>query len=425
LHVVVVGAGASGLAAGYALQQRNNSDLTYQVFEAEADAGGVCRTFRSGPFTFDRVSHALHFRDPQMRDFVRSLLGNDLLEVNRRAFVRYKGRYIPYPYQMHLGYLPWSDLLAATSSFIGARLKRQATAANFRSWMEAEFGSKVCEQFMLPYNRKLWGVDPEEMSTDWMRFVPRTSAAQLLKSAFVPSRQAGYNANFLYPAAGGISALFSAFGERVPGLQTGKAVSEFRVREKKVVFSDGSDSSYDRLITTIPLPELARLTPEMPEKIREAIMGLRNTSLLSVIFCIDRPAALPFHWVYFAEKQFPFFRLYFTSNVNPAHAPPGGSIVAAEISNPAAGERESLIESSMEALLRLGIVDNRDQIASVNAFDLRYAYPVPTLDRLERLKFIFDWLKQMDVRSIGRFGSWSYSSIEDCILQGFSTVSEL
>ncbi|MGH7820773.1 MAG: NAD(P)-binding protein, partial [Candidatus Binatia bacterium] len=70
--IVIAGAGLAGLSAAYHLGDRN-----HQLVEAEDRVGGLCRSVRSGGFTFDFTGHLLHVKRPEIRELVDRLLGAD------------------------------------------------------------------------------------------------------------------------------------------------------------------------------------------------------------------------------------------------------------------------------------------------------------------------------------------------------------
>ena len=62
---------------------------------------------------------------------------------------------------------------------------------------------------MTPYNTKLWGLPPREMSADWVRaFVPTVSTRDIFRSFFGKNNTSlGYNSYFVYPDEGGVQSL--------------------------------------------------------------------------------------------------------------------------------------------------------------------------------------------------------------------------
>ncbi|MFN7967188.1 MAG: hypothetical protein U0V87_16010 [Acidobacteriota bacterium] len=79
----------------------------------------------------------------------------------------------------------------------------------FGDWARQVFGDGIAEEFMIPYNTKLFLCDPNEITSEWVAWaVPRPSVEQVVKGALgIPNTGMGYNPRFLYPKAGGIGAL--------------------------------------------------------------------------------------------------------------------------------------------------------------------------------------------------------------------------
>ena len=88
----------------------------------------------------------------------------------------------------------------------GAR-EREAQAPeprNFEEFCLKFFGEGFSRHFMIPYNQKLWGVHPREITAEWCsRFVPRPKLEDVIAGAVgLNDRELGYNTHFLYPARG-------------------------------------------------------------------------------------------------------------------------------------------------------------------------------------------------------------------------------
>ena len=62
----------------------------------------------------------------------------------------------------------------------------------------------------------------------------------------------------------------------------------------------------------------------------------------------------------------------------------------------------------LESCKRIGLFEKEVQIVSDFFWDLKYGYPVPTLDRDEIIDEISNILEKFGIRSRGRFGGWKY-----------------
>ena len=74
---------------------------------------------------------------------------------------------------------------------------------------------------MIPYNEKIWGVHPREITAAWCaRFVPLPNLEQVIAGAVgAGPPEMGYNQSFLYPKAGGIETFTRALANRMTGGQ--------------------------------------------------------------------------------------------------------------------------------------------------------------------------------------------------------------
>lgn len=426
LHTVVLGAGISGLSAAYALQELSPGG--YRLYEQAPAVGGLCRTQQVGEFQFDTVSHVLHFRSEETRNLVQQIVGVNLIQQERSAWIYFQRRYVPYPFQTHLDALPMAAKADCLAGYLRAWLKRKIAGArqpeNFGEWVDEYFGKGIARHFMKPYNQKLWGVAPEQMGLDWIRpFVPQTELKQVV-SNIISSRnhQVGYNPYFFYPARGGIQAVCEAFHARLTEVHLNREAVEVDLDQRAILFNDGSRVNYGCLISTIPLPVLIQRSKGIPDEVRQEAARLRWTSLLNLTYCLRRPVHRPFHWVYFPEAEFPFFRLVFPSNISSSLAPEGGGLIAAEISNPEPGKEEELEQQVQKSLIELGWIERPQDVARIVRNYFPYAYPVHDLERPQRVRRLLHFLQTKRVWSIGRFGAWRYLSMDDAITEALHIV---
>lgn len=429
MHTVIMGAGISGLTAAYALAQLPGE--TYEIYEKDSQVGGLCRTQQEDGFTFDAVSHVLHFRSPAAERLVHAILDGNIVEQTRNAWIHFRQQYIPYPFQMHLGYLPAREratcLLSYLKEWRSHRRDQSSAPADFEAWIRRHFGEGIARHFMIPYNTKLWGVPPRELSADWVRpFVPPMSPWLALTSAFLKrSHNPGYNRSFCYPKRGGIQALIEGLANRVSPVHLNQHAVQIDLERKVVRFDNGQTASYDRLISTIPLRTLALQVTELPQELRQTASELRCTALLNYTYCVGRPLPHSFHWIYFPEPEYPFFRLVFQSNISPSSAPARCSIISAEVSNPTPGEENELDLRIRKMLVRLGFLTNESDIVLASRSRFDHAYPVHDLSRQPRVAKLIEFFNRHDVFSIGRFGSWHYSSIDDAIVQALEVARQI
>src|SRR5947208_17007623 len=101
-RIVIIGAGPTGLGAGYRLQELGHED--WVILEATDRVGGLATSFTDAEgFTYDIGGHVMFSHYPYYDDLVDKLMGGDYTELQREAFVWTEGRFIGYPFQNNLG----------------------------------------------------------------------------------------------------------------------------------------------------------------------------------------------------------------------------------------------------------------------------------------------------------------------------------
>ena len=435
---VILGAGLTGLSCGYHL----GSD--YLLVEKELEPGGIVRTRRrqteEGTFYCDGTGHWLHLRSPEMRALVPQLLPGGLVEYERKAVIHLQGVFTLYPFQANTFGLPPEVVLDCLLGLLRARHPEDfqlappiGPARNFRESVERLFGAGICRYFMVPYNEKLLGVKLEEISAKYAdRFIPQPSMEDVVRGALGFSREAlGYNAKFLYPREGGIGALPAAFARALPAPpRFGVRVTRADLAAKTLTFADGTQARYDQLLNTMPLVDFMRLTGEIPSEIRTALGQLRATTVYYFDLGVRGPGgdASHYHWVYFPEPEFLFYRVGSYSAVHRGAAPEGCRSYYVEIAGGIAGwldRPEELKERVLADLRRARIISADDAILFMELCTLPHAYVIFDSQYESARQTVVDYLATHDVRTHGRWGGWNYGGMEDAMLEGRAAATEM
>ncbi|MDQ7087211.1 MAG: FAD-dependent oxidoreductase [Acidobacteriota bacterium] len=429
--IVILGAGPAGLSTAYHLRLLDPGTEVV-VLEREPHSGGLCASRRSDGFTFDWTGHYLHLRDPDMKELVFSLLGDELMEVERKAGIHFRGRRVAFPFQAHLHALPAEMAARCLLDFIAAERRGEAPTDGrlpFDRWAREVFGDALAEAFMLPYNAKLFGVDPAEITAEWVAWaVPRPSLEQVVRGALgLANPGMGYNPRFLYPRSGGIDRLWRALAARVEEtIRYRRECVGVDVEAREVILADGERLAYDKLVSTLPLPALLGC---LSGSGAPSGRGLRASAVVDLQLGVRRPAiAEGAHWLYFPEPEYPFYRVGFPSNVCPAMAPEGHVSLSVEFScKPGTvvdGPGEWLAPAR-EGLERAGLLEASDEVVHAHAALIDPAYVLYDDSRTERVRRARRWLAEQGIVSIGRFGGWCYSYMERALLDGRETARKL
>ncbi len=418
--VSILGAGLAGLSAAWHFQQKGSP---YHVYEKDMQPGGMCHSRKVNGYIFDRDGHLLHFRHKEIFDLVRELLNDNLVRHRRDSWVYSEDRYIRYPFQANLFGLSRPVLKECLTEFIKARRNGGTLGKeNFLQWIEGAFGAGIAKHFMVPYNTKFWTVHPREMTAEWLDgFVPQPSMDRVIDGAIHDSRQLlGYNSHFWYPRQGGIGQLAAAFCKGVRNIHTGFALKKIDLHRRRMIFDNGETREFGHLISTIPLPELGRLIPDLPADVARAFGELRWNSIFNVNFGLRQKKSSSRHWIYFPQEDLSFFRVGFFHNFSSDLTPPGRSSMYVEVSYSKDKPLDrAMITGRIEKDLRkVGILDSEDTIECRDVNDIHYGYPVYDRHYAVARRLILDFLHRQRILTCGRYGGWRYMSMEDVILDG-------
>ncbi len=132
----------------------------------------------------------------------------------------------------------------------------------------------------------------------------------------------------------------------------------------------------------------------------------------------------PFHWAYFPERRFPFYRVGSPSQVNPRLAPPGFRSFAVEFAHRGNVDSAQLTDEAMRGLEACGLIDRRRVVLS-RARTIPVAYVLFDHAHSEARAAVLAHLSTHGVQVAGRYGKWEYSSMEDALLSGREAARKL
>jgi protoporphyrinogen oxidase len=430
--ILILGGGLTGLSTALHLPATS----PWLLFEREERVGGHARTDVVDGFCFDKTGHWLHLRDPGMQGLVRRLLpgtspDNELVQVARRARVFSHGALTRYPFQANLHGLPPEVASECLLGFIRAAHdpRAQDPPANFEDFCLKRFGPGIARHFMIPYNHKLWGVHPREITAAWCtRFVPIPKLEEVVKGAVGDTPpEMGYNVHFLYPRRGGIETLTRALRAELPDERVHVRAPLTRLDlAARTATVGGERLRYRAAVATLPLPEICRLAADLPDALVPFVERLRCTPVRYLNVAVRPAPRTDFHWIYVPEERYPFYRVGVYTNAVPEMAPPGCGSLYVELSDRGPAPRlDDLMPGVAQALCQAGAIGRPEDILFAELRELAYAYVVFDEHYYEAVERLVTFLEANHIYPRGRYGSWTYNSMEDCLLLGKDIAARL
>jgi len=427
--IVVIGAGLTGLSAAYHLEQKGFHD--YKIFEKESCVGGLCRSVNQDGFTFDYTGHLIHINNHHFEHFIKNTVNLDNLnKIIRRSFIYSQNKYVPYPFQVNLHGLKTETIIECIEGFI-KRKKSTKGPKTFYQWVLKNFGAGFGKNFFFPYQTKIFDYDIRKISSSWTnRFVPATSLRKILMGSLTkePEKLVGYNSKFLYPKKGGISFLISKISKEIKNkINTNFCLKMIDQKNKLAIFDNGHIEKFDSLISTIPLNILInKLKEKSSTYLKPAAKKLLCNSIVNFNIGTSKPKLSSKHWIYFPESKFPFYRIGFTSNFSDNMAPENCSSLYGELSYTNKSKQlvmQNLKDSIKETKKLLNISEN--EVLTEKIIHIPHAYIIYNFWREKNLKKVHKCLNYNSVYSIGRYGHWKYSSMQEAFLDGKDIVDQL
>lgn len=414
VRTLIVGAGISGLATAAAL-----ADDDYLVLEADDEIGGYCKTIRQDGFVWDYSGHFFHFKHPEIEAWLRERMPKQRIRVvNKRSFISYRGKLVDFPFQKNIHQLPREDFIDCLHDLYFARAPKELTGSkenepaveqSFKDMLYARFGRSIAEKFLIPYNEKLYACDLGTLDKDAMgRFFPHADLTDVIRNMKTPDNSS-YNSTFTYPEGGAIEyvkALASAV--RSDAICTGEALVSIDL-DRKIARTSRRSLRYERLVSSAPFPKLLEIAA-VPHEASDYSWN----KVLVFNLGFDRKGPKDVHWIYYPDRERVFYRVGFYDNifdtdrmslyVEIGHAK--GDVVDVE------GARQRVLAD----LAKEGIVDGHE-LVSHHSVVMDPAYVHITQRSIREHARITAMLKERGVYSIGRYGGWTYCSIEDNIVE--------
>ena len=433
--VTILGAGPAGLAAALELAE---SGVQVTVVEQQPHVGGNATSFEFGGVNVDYGSHRLHpASPPQVLSRIQEILGNDLLTRPRHGRIRLMGRWIHFPLR------PVDLLLRMHPRFsagVGLDLARKLIPsssrpggnASFADILEQGLGKTICKQFYFPYARKIWGIEPEQISPiQAYKRVSAGSIGKMLKRLLPGGGSGGASTKgiFYYPryGFGQISrALHQAAEKAGAKFCLGCSVEKVRLGTgvRRVVINCGSERKEieaSQVYSTIPVTLLTRLLDtHVPQSVQAAAQSLAFRSMVLVYLLLEQDRFTEYDAHYFPGEDFPFTRLSEPKNYSDRTEPAGKTVLCAEI--PCfqgdviwSSSAEELAEIVCEGLGHAGLPVSA-RIQDIRIEKIQYAYPLFSVGYEKNFTILDEWVDGLDgLLSFGRQGLYVHDNTHHAI----------
>ena len=379
MKYLILGAGPAGLTLANKLKQMGITDFC--VLEKEKTAGGLCRSADVDGSAFDiGGGHFLDVRRPKVNEFLFGFMPEDEWnKFTRDSRIVVNGNVVNHQIEANIWQMKIDDQvdylksIAAAGCNVGTKMPE-----NFVDWIYWKLGNRVAQDYMIPYNQKMFSKELNQLGTYWLEKLPNVSFEDTLRSCLTHKpygKQPGH-AEFYYPKEYGYGELWLRMADAIRNqIEYNKAVKSIDFNTHEVRATDGSSYTADVIITTIPWPEFSGLIG-MPEEIKHSISKLKYSSIQTEYF--EENLDTPCHWIYYPDPKLPYHRILVRHNF-------------------CANSKGYWTETNSE---RICMEEPNNNFKYLN----QYAYPLNTVEKPQIMKELLAWSKEHHVIGLGRWG---------------------
>lgn len=410
VDTLIIGGGITGLSAASFLGKDHN----YLVLESAKELGGYCKTTKRSGFVWDYSGHFFHFRDQEVRDYIMSEMACEVVTVKKITDIDYKGSIVDFPFQYNIHQLPKEDFLECLRDMY---YLDGIDTDSFKSYVNSTSGKAIAEKFLIPYNEKLYACDLNKLDADAMgRFFPKPiNFDELMGKLTAPSDSESYNGTFIYPVDGSYEFIKSIL-KRVDTDRVWLNAKANRIdTDKRVVYTDSGEVHYNTLINTMPFNKL------LPMISSDSTSELSSNKVAVFNLGFDKGTDIKTHWRYFPGNEV-FYRIGFYNNILGTDRMSLYVEVGAQSNDVL--EKGVLLDQILKDLKESGILTDH-KLVDHQFITMDPAYVHITTESENIYKAFCRDFNKKGVYSIGRYGSWTYCSIEDNIIQARELVNKI
>ena len=383
MKYLILGAGPAGLTFANCIKDMGEDDFI--VLEKENEAGGLCRSTIVDGSPFDiGGGHFLDVRHPKATEFLfRFMAESEWNLFSRKTELEINGKIIGQPIEANIWQMEIDDQIEYIKSIAIAGCNLGVPMPEkFTDWIYWKLGKRIAEDYMLPYNKKMFGKDLDALGTYWLEKLPNVSIEETLRSC-IEKRAYGKDpghTQFYYPKKYGYGELWRRMSDALGHhLFLNSVVSGIDFNTKTIRTKDGRSISADIIISTIPWCEYEEIKG-MPEDIKESIKELKHSSIQTEYF--SKKMGTSAHWVYYPNPLLSYHRILVRHNFCP-------------------NSRGFWTETNAD---RIDENADNSQFKYLN----KYAYPLNTINKPGIMSKLLRWSKERGVYGLGRWGEHSH-----------------
>lgn len=427
MTVGILGGGIAALSLANFL----NDDVV--IFEKDLAVGGLCRSFDFYDVPFDVGPHIVFSKNQEVLNFHNSL--TEMSTHNRLNKILIGQNLVKYPLENNLYQLNNIDRDKCLIEF-QENPYSDMKPANMQQFFLSYFGEGITDLYLYPYNKKIWKLDPTFLDLQMVERIPRPLSEDVVEgSQGNPKEGYTHQAIFTYPTNGGFQSLINSYVDLLSKKNTKIELNFEITRVEKtshnwLIQSRDKRTMYvDRLVSTIPLPNLGRLTNAPAEVLARSSKALYN-SIHIVMLRYNKDVLEDQFALYVPDPNVIFHRISRLNFLGEGYGGTSGELnLMVEITfRPGSYisklSEDDLVQRCVFDLEKIGIIESKFfKKSKIRTFS--HSYVIYDLGHRERTDSLIDYYKSHGIICHGRFGKFEYQNSDAVVADSLELARQL
>lgn len=392
MKYLILGAGPAGLSFAYYLFQKGEKN--FLILEKEDEAGGLCRSKKVDNAPLDiGGGHFIDVKNKKVLKFLFDIMPQEEWNMyERNSQIALYNQFINSPIESNIWQFPidrqieYLKEIAIAGCNLGIPKPEK-----FTEWIYWKLGKRIAEDYMIPYNQKMFADNLDSLGTYWLEKLPNVSFEETLRSCLEQKAygtQPGHT-KFLYPKKYGSGEVWLRIAEKLSGkIQYNTEVESLNIEKHTV----NDEYQADIIICTIPWIEFRNITG-IEQTYISMIKRLKYSSIVveynSEYLCSDA------HWIYYPDLNISYHRVL----------------------------NRGAFSSARGYWTETNFLRFKEDIGK-QSFLNKYAYPLNTRDKFTVIESILDRMRKENIFGLGRWGEWQHYN-SDVVVQKAIELAEL